>query len=242
VADTRSETNSFVPPDSRSDTSSSVLQSGFQIVDSTGAVVASDSTNTGNGVTGDNTNTGNGVTADNTNSGNGVTGDKTKTDDSTAPIVKASYRDDTNTAPEGERSAPEAKPVDRMFDNVEKFAFDKNGDSFFNEKEGKQSLEALAQLANMSGPNGLNKLTDALNQRATDQYGNAAFDASDPKVADKMEGNAVQMDISNRTANSMDVQFNFLVPNSNEIRSHKFKLDTTPGQAPYPVFDRTVPV
>lgn len=163
--------------------------------------------------------------------------------DSAPPIVKAALSDrDINAAPEGERSAPEAKPVDRMVNSVENFAFGTNGDNFFNAKEGKQALEELAQLAAMSGPEGLTKLTDYLNDRAAQQYGNQALDASDPKVADKMEGNAVQMEIKNRTPNSMELQFNFLVPNSNEIRSHKFKLDTTPGQAPLPVFDRTTPV
>lgn len=163
--------------------------------------------------------------------------------DSTAPIIKASLSDrDINAAPEGERSGPESKPVDRMVNSVENFAFSTNGDNFFNAKEGKQALEGLAQLAAMSGPEGLTKLTDYLNNRAAEQYGDQAFDASDPKVADKMEGNAVQMEIKNRTANSMELQFDFLVPNSNEIRSHKFKLDTTPGQAPLPVFDRTTPV
>ncbi len=109
------------------------------------------------------------------------------------------------------------------------------------QKKANKRLRDLHSWPPCPAPEGLTKLTDYLNQRAAEQYGDQAFDASDPKVADKMEGNAVQMEIKNRTANSMELQFNFLVPNSNEIRSHKFKLDTTPGQAPLPVFDRTTP-
>jgi hypothetical protein len=204
VADTRAETNSFVPPDARTDTSAAAVNNDFQIVDDTGAVLAGNDT---------------------------------------APVVQASLKDNAlDATPDGAKVPPEEKLVEHMFNNVENFAFNTNGDNFFNAKEGKQSLEALAQLANMSGPEGLTKLTDALNTRAAEKFGNQAFDASDPKVADKMEGSAVQMEIKKQTANSMELQFNFLVPNSNEIRSHKFNLDTTPGQAPRPVFDRTTAV
>lgn len=204
ITEARTETNSFVPPDSRTDTSAGVIPADFQIIDDSGAVLA------------------------------GGPND--------ANIVPVGLSDKLGDEPEREGSITGSAPLDKLVRNVEAFGFAPGGD-MLGAREGKEALEGLARLTfSNKGEEGLKQMTDFLNNRALDRFGDEAFNATDPKVDAKMQGDAVTMQVTNRTGNSMDVQFNFLAPNSNEIRSHRFKLDTTPGLAPRPVFDRTTPV